>query len=87
MSSKNNNASLAKGPNIIKGHFLWRASYQQSPLKAGQKIKVSGCPPRPEALLDAMIKLQDKIGRERSVKNLTAPKAAAAAPALAGKEA
>ena len=35
-------------------------------------VYVSGCPPRPEALLDAMIKLQDKIGCERSVKNLTA---------------
>ena len=34
-------------------------------------------PPRPEALLDAMIKLQDKIGRESAVKNLTAQKAEA----------
>ena len=33
-------------------------------------IYISGCPPRPEALLDAVIKLQGKIRHEHSAKKL-----------------
>ncbi|MHB9010242.1 MAG: NADH-quinone oxidoreductase subunit NuoB [Limisphaerales bacterium] len=33
-------------------------------------IYVAGCPPRPEALLDALIKLQDQVQREPVLSNL-----------------
>ena len=72
---------IAMGGCTIHGGPFYHDSY--SVLKGVDKIipvdiHVAGCPPRPEALLDAMIKLQDKIGQESSLRNLRKSKVVSA---------